>query len=396
MSHSGLKNKTMATDFDLVIDRTGSASVKLDACKAVFGTEDVIPLWVADMDFAAPKVVSDALRQRAAHPIYGYSLYPETMFTAMQEWFQRRYNWTIKRETIVMCPGVVPSMHAAIMALSESGDKVIVQSPVYSPFFSAVTDTGREVLLNPLKLDRGRYNIDIDHLEQCAASGGKLLLLCSPHNPVGRVWQQDELESVLDIARRYQLTIISDEIHADLIYPNYRHIPLATLTDDVVIVTAVSPSKTFNIAGLGLSCLIVNELPHRKAINAVFENLHISASNPFSITAFEAAYRGNEQWLDELMVYLDETRRQVIDYIKTNKLNIKVIASQGTYLLWLDCRTMALNDDQLKSFFINKAKVGMNTGISFGEGGSGFMRMNIAAPRVVIMQALESIKKAMR
>lgn len=386
----------MANDFDHVIDRAGSASVKFDACKAVFGTEDLIPLWVADMDFATPQAVSDALRQRAGHPIYGYSLYPETMFTAMQAWFQRRYDWAIQRETIVMCPGVVPSMHAAIMALSEAGDKVIVQSPVYPPFFSAVTDTGREVLLNPLKLVQGRYSIDIEHLEQCAVSGAKLLLLCSPHNPVGRVWRQDELDSVLDIARRYQLTIISDEIHADLIYPDYRHIPLATLVDDVVIVTAVSPSKTFNIAGLGLSCLIVNEVQHRKAINAVFESLHIGACNPFSITAFEAAYRGGEQWLDELMVYLDETRRQILDYIETNRLNIKVIASQGTYLLWLDCRSMALNDDELKSFFIKKAKVGMNTGISFGKEGSGFMRMNIAAPRVIIMQALERIKEALK
>tara|TARA_R110002049_G_scaffold252677_2_gene427889 strand:- start:1376 stop:2566 length:1191 start_codon:yes stop_codon:yes gene_type:complete len=396
MSRFGLKNKTMVNDFDQILDRAGSASVKLDACKAVFGTDDIIPLWVADMDFAAPQAVSEALRQRAAHPIYGYSLYPETMFTAMQEWFQGRYDWTISRNTIVMCPGVVPSIHAAIMALSESGDKVIVQTPVYPPFFSAVTDTGREILLNPLKLAQGRYGIDIEHLEQCAASGAKLLLLCSPHNPVGRVWQQDELESMLDIARRYQITIISDEIHADLIYPSYRHIPLQTLADDVVIVTAVSPSKTFNIAGLGLSCLVVNDSQHRKAINTVFENMHISACNPFSITAFEAAYRGGEQWLDELMAYIDETRRQVSNYTETNKLKIKVIASQGTYLLWLDCRAMALNDDELKSFFIKKAKVGMNTGISFGEGGSGFMRMNIAAPRVVIMQALERIKEALK
>ncbi|MDO7596577.1 MAG: PatB family C-S lyase [Pseudomonadota bacterium] len=386
----------MVTDFDLVIDRAGSASVKLDACKAVFATEDVIPLWVADMDFAAPKAVSDALTQRAQHPIYGYSLYPETMFTAMQAWFLRRHDWAIKRETIVMCPGVVPSMHAAIMALSEIGDKVIVQPPVYPPFYSAVKETGREILLNTLKLSEGQYSIDFEHLEQCAASGAKLLLLCSPHNPVGRVWQRDELERVLDIARRYQLTIISDEIHADLIYPDYRHIPLATLADDVVIVTAISPSKSFNIAGLGLSCLVVNELHHRKAINGVFESLHISACNPFSITAFEAAYLGGEKWLDELMVYIDGTHRQVIDYFETNSLNIKVIGSQGTYLLWLDCRSMALNDEELKLFFINKAKVGMNTGISFGEGGSGFMRMNIASPRAVIIQALENIKKALR
>lgn len=396
MLRFGLKNKTMVFDFDSVIDRSGSASVKLDACKAVFGTEDVIPLWVADMDFAAPEAVSDALTQRAQHPIYGYSLYPETMFTAMQTWFLHRHDWAVKRETIVMCPGVVPSMHAAIIALTEVGDKVIVQPPVYPPFYSAIKETGREVLFNTLKLSAGHYSIDFQHLEQCAASGAKLLLLCSPHNPIGKVWQQDELERVLEIARRYQLTIISDEIHADLIYPGNRHIPLATLADDVLIVTAVSPSKSFNIAGLGLSCLIVNELQHREAINAVFERLHISACNPFSITAFEAAYRGGEQWLDELMVYIDDTRRQVIDYFESNNLNIKVTESQGTYLLWLDCRAMSLNDEALKSFFINDAKVGMNTGISFGEGGSGFMRMNIAAPRAVIMQALGNIKKALK
>ena len=386
----------MLVDFDQVIDRTGTASVKLDACKAVFGTEDVSPLWVADMDFPVPKAVSEALAERSQHPIFGYSLYPETMFTAIQEWFEQRHGWQIQRDTIVMCPGVVPSMHAAIMALSEAGDRVIVQPPVYPPFFSAVTETGRELLLNPLMLVDGHYAIDFEHLEQCAASDAKLLLLCSPHNPVGRVWQQAELEHVLDIARRYQLTIISDEIHADLIYPDYQHIPLANLTNDVTIVTAISPSKTFNIAGLGLSCLIVNDSEHRKAINAVFEQLHISACNPFSIIAFEAAYRGGEQWLDALMLYLNETRRQTVEFIETNRLNIKVISSEGTYLLWLDCRAMGLNDNELKSFFINKAKLGLNTGISFGEEGSGFMRLNIAAPRIIIMQALEQIKTALQ
>jgi cystathionine beta-lyase len=385
----------LTSNFDKIIDRTGSASVKLDARKAVFGTEDVIPLWVADMDFAAPKVVSDALTLRAQHPIYGYSLHSQMMFTAMQGWFLRRHNWAIQSETILMCTGVVPSMHAAILALSKPGDKVIVQPPVYPPFYTAVTETGRELLLNPLKLVGLNYGIDLAHLEQCAASGAKLLLLCSPHNPVGRVWQQQELESVLDIARRYQLTIISDEIHADLIYPQYQHIPLASLADDVTILTAVSPSKTFNIPGLGLSCLIVNDLQHRKAINTVFESLHISACNPFSITAFEAAYRGGEQWLDELMIYLDETRRQMSNFIGSNNLNIEVIRSEGTYLIWLDCRQLGLDDEQLKSFFTDKAKVGLNTGISFGEQGSGFMRINIAAPRVVIMQALENIKAAL-
>ena len=386
--------KTLVINFDQIISRAGTTSLKYDARKAYFSSEDVIPLWVADMDFAAPEEVTEALIQRASHPIYGYTLYPDSLFTVMQNWFQQRHNWSIDRKSILMCPGVVPSMHAAIEALSDVGNSVIVQPPIYPPFFSAITETGRKLIENPLKLKSGIYGIDFEHLEQCAASGAKLLLLCSPHNPVGRVWQQHELEGVLDIARRYQLTIISDEIHADLIYPEYKHIPLATLADDVAIVTAVSPSKTFNIPGLGLSCLVTNKREHWQAIKKVFDGWHVSASNPFSITAFEAAYADGESWLDELMHYLDETRKQVNAFFEKNIPKIKVIDSQGTYLLWLDCREMGLNDEQLKSFFIDKAKVGMNPGNSFGEVGSGFMRMNIAAPRTIILEACQRILQA--
>ena len=384
----------MSIDFDQFVDRTGSSSLKYDARKAYFGSEDVMPLWVADMDFAAPEAVTQALQQRASHPVYGYTLYPESLFTAMQDWFKSRHNWSISRNSMVMSPGVVPSMHAAIEALSQPDDKVIVQPPIYPPFFSAVTETGRKLVENPLKLEQGGYCIDFEHLEQCAASGAKLLLLCSPHNPVGRVWQQDELEGILDIARKYQLTILADEIHADLIYPDYQHIPLATLADDVAIVTAVSPSKTFNIPGLGLSTLIVNDHQHRQAIQKVFDSWHISASNPFSITAFEAAYRGGEIWLDTLMVYLNDTRKQVTEFFELYLPKIKVIDSQGTYLLWLDCRAMGLTDNELKQFFTNRAKVGMNPGISFGKAGSGFMRMNIAAPRTIILEACQRIIQA--
>jgi cystathionine beta-lyase len=381
-------------DFDQIIDRTATTSVKYDARKAYFGSEDIVPLWVADMDFAAPEAVTQALVQRANHPVYGYTLFPDSLFKAMQDWFQCRHNWSVPQQSILMCPGVVPSMHAAIEALSQPGDGVIVQPPIYPPFFTAISETGRKIIENPLKLEQGVYSIDLEHLEQCAANGAKLLILCSPHNPVGRVWLQDELEAILDIARRYHLIIISDEIHADLIYPEYHHIPLATLADDVTIVTAVSPSKTFNIAGLGLSCLITNDRHHLQEIKKVFNSWHISAANPFSIIAFEAAYREGESWLDGLMFYLDETRKQVIEFVEQSLPNIKIIDSQGTYLLWLDCRQMSLNDDELRLFFINKAKVGMNPGISFGEVGSGFMRMNIAAPRKLILESLQRIARA--
>jgi len=382
-------------DFDQIIDRATTATVKYDARKAVFGREDVTPLWVADMDFATPEAVTDALIERAKHPVLGYTLHPDSMFEAMQDWFVKRHNWSIERKEIIMCPGVVPSMHAAILALSKPGDKVIVQPPVYPPFFSAVTETKRELLLNPLVLKEGQYEIDFEHLEQCAAQGAKLLLLCSPHNPVGRVWLQRELEQLLDIARRYDITIISDEIHADLIYPDHKHIALATLADGVSIITVVSPSKTFNIAGLGLSCLVSNDAKHRKAIKQVFEQWHMSACNPFSIVAFEAAYRYGENWLDQLMTYLAETKLDVINFFQQSLPAIKVMDAEGTYLLWLDCRALNMTDSELKSFFIEKAGLGLNTGLSFGDQGSGFMRLNIAAPRALILQSINKIKLAL-
>jgi len=385
----------MTQSFDQNVERAGTSSLKHDARKAYFGTEDIIPLWVADMDLAAPEAVTKALIHRASHPVYGYTLYPDSLFVSMQDWFKLRHHWAIEKKSILMCHGVVPSMHAAIEALSEQGDGVIIQPPIYPPFFSAITETHRKLIENPLKLEDGVYSIDFDHLEQCAASGAKILLLCSPHNPTGRVWFKHELEGILDIARRYNLTIISDEIHADLIYPNYQHIPLATLADDIPIVTAVSPSKTFNIPGLGLSCLVTNRREDWQAIKKIFDSWHVQASNPFSITAFESAYRGGEQWLDELMAYLDETRKQVAKFVDENMPKISLIESQGTYLLWLDCREMGMADDDLKSFFINKAKVGMNPGISFGETGSSFMRMNIAAPRAIIIDACKAIAQAL-
>ena len=232
--------------------------------EAYFGTGDVIPLWVADMDFAAPEAVSRALAARAAHPVYGYTLYPDSLFDALIAWLQKRHGWAIQREWILMSPGVVPSLHAAALAFAQPGEGVIIQPPVYFPFASSVTNTGRRLVMNPLRLENGRYKIDFGQLEQCAAQGARLLLLCSPHNPVSRVWSREELEEILHIARRHDLIVLSDEIHADLVYPDFHHTPLAALADSGDnIVTAVAPSKTFNIPGLGLSALIVPNPEHR-------------------------------------------------------------------------------------------------------------------------------------
>jgi cystathionine beta-lyase len=384
----------MQSEFDRIIPRGGSASLKYDARREVFGREDVIPLWVADMDFAVPDAVQRALTQRAAHPVFGYTIFPASLYDSLIHWLSTRHSWNIRRECILFCPGVVPSLHASIMALTKPNDAVIVQPPVYAPFLSAPENCGRKLLLNPLKLEEGRYRFDPDDLERCAAEGGRMLILCSPHNPVGRVWQREELLQLLAVCEKHGIAVVSDEIHADLVYPGMRHVPLATLNDRVKIVTAVAPSKTFNIPGLGLSALVVPEQDDRAAINKAFDTLHVSASNPFSIVAFEAAYREGASWLDALLDYLAGTRDLVREFLQQNLPKIKLIEPEGTYLLWLDCRAMGLNDHQLRHFFVQEAGVGLSAGTLFGEQGSGFMRMNMGAPRSVIQQALENIARA--
>ncbi len=389
----------MSFNFDKDIVRGDTASVKHDGYAAGFGAADVLPLWVADMDFAAPEVVTKALAQRAEHPVYGYTFYPESMYDALIDWLKKRHGWIVQRDWIVMAPGVVTSLFATVTAFAEEGEGVIVQPPVYSPFFSAVTTNQRRLIVNPLLLNDGRYQIDFEQLEHCAAEGAKLLLLCSPHNPVGRVWSKAELIQLLDIAHRYHLTILSDEIHADLVYPGEQHTTLAMLANhhgNDKIITAVAPSKTFNIPGLGLSALIVPNPEQRVRLQKVFDSLHLSNTNPFSIAAFEAAYRGGEAWLDELLIYLRNNRDFVSDYLMKNIPAIRLIQPQGTYLLWLDCGGLAMSDLQLGDFFVRQAKVGLNPGESFGQGGSGFMRLNIASPRHVIAEALNRIKSALK
>lgn len=388
----------MSLDFDHPISRTGTASVKWDGRAAVFGARnaEVLPLWVADMDFAAPEAVTRALIERAAHPIYGYSLFPDSLFEALTGWMHQRHGWPIERDWVIWTPGVVPSLHAAVLGLTQPGEGVIVQPPVYPPFFSAVRVTGRRLIENPLRLEGDRYVMDLDHLEHCAKEA-RLLILCSPHNPVGRVWTAEELQAVLAVARRHGLAVLADEIHHDLVYPGETHTVLAKLAgEDGRVVTAVAPSKSFNIPGLGLSALVCPNPADRAALVHAFDQLHVSASNPFSIAAFEAAYREGAPWLDALLVYLAETRAFALGFIARECPGIRAIPPQGTYLLWLDCREMGLDDPALKAFFLEKARLGLNPGISFGAQGSGFMRLNLGAPRATIAEALQRLALALR
>lgn len=387
----------MPFDFDAIIHREHTCSVKLDARNAVFGREDVLPLWVADMDFAAPAAVTRALEERARHPVYGYTLFPDSLYQAMSDWFARHYGWQIERKWVLMAPGVVPSLHAACLAFADAGEGVIIQPPVYPPFFSAVRQTGRTVIENPLVVTDGCYHMDLQHLEACAArEDARVLLLCSPHNPVGRVWRETELQQVLDIARRHGLVVLSDEIHCDLVYPDApAHQILARLaTPDDALVTAVAPSKTFNMPGLGLSALVVPDPARRQALKAVFDSMHMTQCNPFSIAGFEAGYRHGADWLQALLPYLQDNRDFVLDRLARRLPEIVATAPQGTYLIWLDCRALALDDRALKRFFVEQAGLGLNPGVSFGTAGSGFMRLNIGCPCAVLAEALDRLEAA--
>jgi len=390
-------------DFDQPINRENTHAVKLDAREAVFGRADVLPVWVADMDFAAPQAVTDALSERARHPVYGYTIFPDSLYNAMADWFRQRHQWSIQREWVLMAPGVVPSLHAACMACTNPGDEVIIQPPVYPPFFSSVRQTGRQVLENPLLAEKQAdgslyYRMNLAHLEQCLARPqAKMLMLCSPHNPVGRVWSEAELTAVLDICRRHNVVLVSDEIHCDLVFSDSgRHRMLAALArpEDQWIM-AIAPSKTFNIPGLGLSAMVIADSGLRQKLADVLESFHMPQSNPFSVTGFEAGYRHGGPWLDELMVYLQANRDFVVSQVAQRLPGIEVTAPEGTYLMWLDCRALGLDDTGLKRFFVQQAGVGMNQGVSFGANGSGFMRLNIGSPRATLEQVIERIQSAL-
>jgi cysteine-S-conjugate beta-lyase len=389
--------------FDTPLDRSGSHSEKYDGRARVFGDPSVQPLWVADMDFACPAPIIQALQQRLEHPILGYTQHPAELTQALLNWLDRRHGCTVPAEWVSHAPGVVPSLHATALALAQPGDGIIVQPPVYPPFFSAVHNTGRQLLLNPLHEHQGHYRMNLPQLSELAPTA-KILFLCSPHNPVGAVWPRQSLLELAHLAKRHNLYLVSDEIHHDLIMPGHTHTPLISLMDqpDLAdylserLITLVAPSKTFNIPGMGLSSILCASPKTRQQLHKAFSLLHSGNYNPLSISAYIAAYTHNDHWLDQLLSYLADTQTQVLHYLQQHIPQIRAQRAQGTYLLWLDCRALGLTDPNLHRFFIQQALLGLNPGTSFGDGGQGHMRLNLAAPQAQILQALNQLRQAVQ
>lgn len=384
--------------FDRGTDRSVSRAEKYALREKLFGTEDVLPMWVADMDIETPQCVRDAVMQRASHPVYGYEEMPSSAYEAQCGWMQARHGLALQREWLFYSHSVVASISTAIMAFTEPGDEVVVQPPIYPPFMKQVIRNGRSLLLNPLRRDEaGVYRFAFEDLKSKLSSRTKLLLLCSPHNPVGRVWERWELEKLAAICMEHGITVFADEIHSDLIFSPHRHIPFMTLDAAVrdSTVTAIGPGKTFNLAGLGISTVVIPDAQKRAQFDAVYEQIHFAQGTIFGHAGFEAAYGEGEGWLDALLPHLRRNAEKLLHLCRQyDAIDFKI--PQGTYLAWLDCRKMGFGSDRaLRTFFIEEARLGLSPGISFGKEGSGHMRLNFAVPTPTMDEAILRLKSAM-
>lgn len=382
-------------DFPHFVDRRGTGSSKWDAMEDRFGVKDALPLWVADGDFSVPAAVREAIRKRAEHPVYGYTEYGDDFYEAIREWYARRFGWEIEREWIVPEHGVVLSLNLSIQAYTAPGDGVIVQTPIYPPFLSAVRRNGRRLLENRLVVEEDGCVLDFEDLEAKAAEA-KLLLLCSPHNPSTRAWSEGELLRLAEIAERYDLIVVSDEIHSDILYGR-KHRPFAALPGmERRSLVLHAPSKTFHIAGLNTSFAIVPDDSLRRRYVAAHHRAGLDNGNVFGIAALPAAYRHGEKWLEAMLAIYEENIAYVREFMAEHTPAIRPLPVEATYLVWLDCREMELDDEALREFFYREAKLLLNSGTSFGEAGSGFMRLNIATSREILEEAMARLGAAYR
>jgi cysteine-S-conjugate beta-lyase len=383
-------------DFDKFFDRTGTASVKWEATKQIYGADDLLPMWVADMDFKPPVEVIEAIKKRADHAIFGYTFTPPSTAEAIQNWMKERHQWEIDTAWIEYAQGVVPAISTVIRALTEPGDNVLLTSPVYTPFFNMIEKNGRSVANAPLEIRDGRFEIQFDLFEEQLKQGVKLFLLCNPHNPGGRVWSREELLKIGELCLQYNCIILSDEIHSDLIFKPAVHVPIASLSKELQqnVITCIAPSKTFNIAGLKSSAMIIPNKVWMGKIKTLHMQQGTYSLNLFGIVAMEAAYRYGAEWLEELLNYISANMAAAKKFISENIPGISVMDPDGTYLLWLDCRKLGLSDKEINERLISKGKIALEPGAKYGPGGEGFLRMNLGCSKETLDEGLKRLKRA--
>lgn len=386
----------MKYDFDEIIERRGTHSIKFDSMQELWGRNDLIPMWVADMDFRTPSFIVEAIKKRMEHEIFGYTKPSDEYFNSIIRWVDKRYGMKVCKEEIQYIAGIVPGIHHAVCALSEKGDKIMIQPPVYHPFKQVIEGTGRSVVQSPLILRDGRYYMDFDSMRK-QIQGCKLYILCNPHNPGGVVWSREELETVADICKESGVMVISDEIHADMTFLPYKHLPFAMVNDwtHENTVTFMAPSKVFNMPGIIASHAIVFNNDLRERFYSYLEQNDLIMGNAFAYPAVEAAYTQGEDWLKQMLDYVYENIRLVDASLKQKMPKIKAILPEASFLIFLDCRELGYEtQEQLVDFFVNKARLGLNDGAMFGKEGTGFMRLNVATPRSIVEEAMKRLEDA--
>jgi len=386
-------------NFDEIIDRKNTCSVKWDRTDAIFQKENLLSMWVADMDFLSPRPIIEAITCRAEHGVFGYIFLSSQYYKAIINWFQRRHDWTLDKSWIYNVPGVLPGISFSVQAFSNPGDKIIVQNPIYTPFYHIIKNNGRKRLLNPLDLSNGHYEMDFKDLNAKARHPrAKLMILCNPHNPTGRVWTRDELTTLGEICLENNILVIADEIHCDLVYPGYKYTPFASISSEFAqnSITCNSPSKTFNLPSLKIANVIIPNSELRSNFNKIRQSHHITEPNCFASFGLEAAYNECEDWLNALILYLKENLEFLKNFVKENFSEVKVIEPEGTYLVWLDFRELGYDSKELTNILFDKAKVALWEGYLFGKGGKGFERINIACPRSILKEGLNRIATAIK
>jgi cystathionine beta-lyase len=383
-------------NFDEIYPREEYNSVKYDLRESIFGDKNILPMWVADMDFRTPDFIMEAIRQRTNHEILGYTLRSEKFFESIVHWMQIKHQWTIKKEWISFSPGVVPALAMIVLAFTNPGDKIIVQPPVYFPFFDTVKNHGRQLVYNQLNYSANKYTFDFDGLIKLIDSRTRMILISSPHNPVGRVWKKEELEELAEICLKHNILLVSDEIHSDIMFQGYKHTPLASINEKIAENTIITnaPSKTFNLAGLSTSYVIISNQKLKNRYDNFLFDMHLNGGNIFGNIALETAYNKGNDWLNEMTGYVEKNISLVRQFAHKHSDRMELTEPEASYLLWLNFSKLRMSDPDLREFMIKKAGLGLNPGTQFGPGGEGFQRMNVACQSSLVIEALEKLGKA--